>query len=88
MQIPTAPLAKLGLALQTGEPFSLTEEERADAEKAFLELERMRLTGKYPKHKTKKQLMQSLHKMLGLALQLDDQNKNASDTVEAKENLP
>ena len=71
MKFPTAPLAKFGIAIQTGEPFHLTEQERVDAQKAIAEIEQATLAGNLPKDPIKKRIVESVHKMLTMSLEYD-----------------
>ena len=71
MKFPTAPIAKFGMAVQTGKPFHLTEQERADAQKAIAQIEQLKNSGSYPSDPQKAELLDSMHKMLTMSLEYD-----------------
>ena len=72
MQFPTGPIAKLGLAVQSGgKAFHLTETERENAKKSIAELEELKRSGNYPRDKNKAELFDSIHKMLTMALEFE-----------------
>ena len=71
MKFPTAPIAKLGLSVQSGKPFHLTETERENAKKSIAELEELKRSGNYPRDKNKSELFDSIHKMLIMSLEFD-----------------
>lgn len=71
MKFPTAPIAKFGLSVQSGEPFHLTQQERADAQKAIAQIEQLKNSGSYPSDPQKAELLDSMHKMLTMSLELD-----------------
>ena len=71
MKFPTAPIAKFGLSVQSGKPFHLTEQERADAQKAIAQIEQLKNSGSYPSDPQKVELLDSIHKMMSMALELD-----------------
>lgn len=71
MKFPTAPIAKFGMAMQTGKPFHLTEQERADAQKAIAQIDQLKTSGNYPRDPQKVELLDSIHKMMSMALEYD-----------------